>query len=166
MSADKLAEALKIISNYSKATIITGSRDRKDWAEDVAFIGKVAVEALALHEAEIALAALTAEQRRLGMYEDEKQDPVAWGRKDQLQQAQRGGFLCAMYSGTEGRTDLVPLYLSPQQEPERLDAERLDWIAMHGSFGVDSASGLPGGNGLRRMAATRINIDAAKEAKP
>lgn len=47
------------------------------------------------------------------------------------------------------------------------DAARLDWIAIHGSFGVDSASGLIGGNGQRRVAATRKNIDAArKEGKP
>lgn len=35
---------------------------------------------------------------------------LVWGRKDQLQQAQRGGFLCAMYPNTFGRADLEPLY--------------------------------------------------------
>jgi hypothetical protein len=43
------------------------------------------------------------------------------------------------------------------------DAARLDWIAIHGSFGVDSVSGLVGGNGQRCVAATRKNIDAARK---
>ena len=43
------------------------------------------------------------------------------------------------------------------------DAARLDWIAMHGTFGVDSVSGDVGGNGQKRMAATRKNIDAARK---
>lgn len=41
------------------------------------------------------------------------------------------------------------------------DAARLDWVAVNGSFGVDSVSGVVGGNGLKRKAATRKNIDAA-----
>lgn len=45
------------------------------------------------------------------------------------------------------------------------DAARLDWIAMHRSFGVDSASGEVGGNGQKRLAATRRNIDAARAAE-
>ena len=143
MTANKLAEALKIISNYSKATIITGSRDRKDWAEDVAFIGKVAVEALALHEAEIALAALTAEQKRLGMYE--KQEPVL------------------VHAGS---SEMLACFdkLAAARNQDRLDAERyrelrpgrhwsvIDWI----------------GNDLRGDVLD-VSIDkaiAAKEAKP
>ena len=43
------------------------------------------------------------------------------------------------------------------------DAARLDWIAVHGSFGVDSATGEVGGNGQKRIAATRKNIDAARK---
>ena len=45
------------------------------------------------------------------------------------------------------------------------DAARLDWIAVHGSFGVDSATGEVGGNGQKRLAATRKNIDAAIRAQ-
>ena len=44
------------------------------------------------------------------------------------------------------------------------DAERMDWIAMHGSFGVDSGTGLAGGNGQKHVAATRSAIDAARAA--
>lgn len=45
------------------------------------------------------------------------------------------------------------------------DAARMDWIAVHGSFGVDSATGEVGGNGQKRLAATRKNIDAARAAQ-
>ena len=140
-------------------------------------------EALAQHESDRALAALTAEQRRLGMYGDEKHEPVAWGRKDQLQQAQRGGFLCAMYSGTEGRTDLVPLYLSPQQEPDRLDAERqVSGFMSRATHATSSGSGYKQisfrfaelGDAEQMLLwaksygakAANHYIDAAKEAKP
>ena len=41
------------------------------------------------------------------------------------------------------------------------DAARLDWLAMYGTFGVDSVSGIPGGNGQRRIAAVRSCIDKA-----
>jgi hypothetical protein len=41
------------------------------------------------------------------------------------------------------------------------DAARLDLIAIHGTFGVDSVTGEVGGNGQTRKAATRKNIDAA-----
>lgn len=41
------------------------------------------------------------------------------------------------------------------------DAEMLDWIAVNGSFGLDSATGEVGGNGQTRKAATRKNIIAA-----
>ena len=43
------------------------------------------------------------------------------------------------------------------------DAKRLDWLAIHGSFGVDSVTGLPGGNGQKRIAATRQAVDAAMQ---
>jgi len=43
----------------------------------------------------------------------------------------------------------------------KADADRLDWIAMHGTFGVDSVTGEVGGNGITRKASTRINIDNA-----
>lgn len=55
--------------------------------------------------------------------------------------------------------------LEAEVQALRKDAERLDWIAMHGSFGVDSVTGLPGGNGQTRKAATRRGIDAAIEAE-
>ena len=45
----------------------------------------------------------------------------------------------------------------------RQDAKRLDWLAIHGSFGVDSVTGLPGGNGQKRIAATRQAIDSAMQ---
>lgn len=51
----------------------------------------------------------------------------------------------------------------PAPSGDAEDAARLDWIAIHGSFGVDSVSGLVGGNGQRCVAATRKNIDAARK---
>jgi hypothetical protein len=53
--------------------------------------------------------------------------------------------------------------LERELEAVRKDAERMDWIAIHGSFGVDSVTGQIGGNGQKRIAATRTAIDAAKE---
>lgn len=50
-------------------------------------------------------------------------------------------------------------------EPYKRDAERLDMIAIYGSFGTDSITGELGGNGQKRVAATRQNIDAALAAK-
>ena len=43
------------------------------------------------------------------------------------------------------------------------DAKRLDWLAIHGSFGLDSVTGKLGGNGQKRIAATRQAIDAAMQ---
>jgi hypothetical protein len=42
------------------------------------------------------------------------------------------------------------------------DAQRLDFVAMHGLLSLDSVSGKPGGNGQRLVAATRAAIDAAR----
>lgn len=50
-------------------------------------------------------------------------------------------------------------------EPDERDTERMNWIAVHGSFGVDSVTNLPGGNGQKRIAATREAIDAARASK-
>lgn len=46
------------------------------------------------------------------------------------------------------------------------DAERMNWIAMHGTFGVDSVTGDVHGNGQTHKAATRKNIDAYMKATP
>ena len=54
---------------------------------------------------------------------------------------------------------MVPARADSVQE----DAARLDWIAMYGTFGVDSATGEAGGNGQKHIAATRKNIDAARK---
>lgn len=53
-------------------------------------------------------------------------------------------------------------------EVEKLEADRsrLDWLAMYGSFGVDSVTGEPGGNGQTRKSATRIEIDMAMGNSP
>ena len=45
--------------------------------------------------------------------------------------------------------------------PVASDAALLDWVAVNGSFGVDSVTGEVGGNGQKRKAATRTNIAAA-----
>ena len=63
--------------------------------------------------------------------------------------------------------DFIEIYnLGLKNQLALLEAEtkRLDWIAMHGSFGVDSVTGKLGGNGQRRIAATRQEIDKAMEA--
>lgn len=44
---DALRKALMVIDKHSVATIRTNSKDRGDWAEDMAYVGKVAREALA-----------------------------------------------------------------------------------------------------------------------
>ena len=64
MSADKLAEALRAALQTAEFE----SHAKRPWHTD-------AKKALAAHEADRALAALTAEQKRLGMYGDEKQEP-------------------------------------------------------------------------------------------
>lgn len=51
--------------------------------------------------------------------------------------------------------------LTEQFEAAQKDGERIKFIAIYGSFGCDSVSGAPGGNGQKRLAATQKNIDAA-----
>ena len=50
----------------------------------------------------------------------------------------------------------------------KLDADkrRLNWLAMFGTFGVDSVTGEPGGDGQRRVAAVRAEIDKAMGVCP
>jgi hypothetical protein len=74
---------------------------------------------------------------------------------------------CTLCSKEPSDLHTVPLYAAPQpptddrvRELEK-EAARLDWVAIHGSFGVDSVSGKLGGNGQKRVAATRNNIDEA-----
>lgn len=52
-------------------------------------------------------------------------------------------------------------FLQAKLEAAENDTARLAFMEIHGSFGLDSQSGLIGGNGQKRMAATRKNIDAA-----
>ena len=53
----------------------------------------------------------------------------------------------------------------PSPAPGSDDSALLDWIAIHGSFGVDSSTGKVGGNGQKCVAATRKNIRAAIAAQ-
>ena len=53
------------------------------------------------------------------------------------------------------------LELDRENKQLRSDAARLDWLADHGTFGADSVTGEPGGNGQRRIPATRVCIDEA-----
>ena len=53
----------------------------------------------------------------------------------------------------------------PAPAPLSDDSALLDWIAIHGSFGVDSSTGKVGGNGQKCVAATRKNIRAAIAAQ-
>ena len=53
----------------------------------------------------------------------------------------------------------------PAPAPPSDDSALLDWIAIHGSFGVDSSTGKAGGNGQKCVAATRKNIRAAIAAQ-
>lgn len=50
--------------------------------------------------------------------------------------------------------------LKAQLAEYKKDAARMDFLALYGSFGCDTVSGLPGGNGQKRLAATRSNVDA------
>jgi len=59
------------------------------------------------------------------------------------------------------RNEVVEMLSAAIAQPEQPDTTRLDWLAMYGSFGAESSSGLPGGNGQKRLAATRKNVDAA-----
>ena len=43
------------------------------------------------------------------------------------------------------------------------DSKRMDWIAMYGSYGADTSTGIPGGNGQKCVSATRKNIDTGME---
>jgi hypothetical protein len=72
---------------------------------------------------------------------------------------------CSVIEAEQAQEVLDALRASHGQAPAGVleDAARLDWIAVHGSFGMDSVSGELGGNGQRRLAATRSNIDAARK---
>ena len=96
---------------------------------------------------------------KLALDEDMRQ------RADKLASALRGSRV--NYAVEQAAADLIlemrdALVAAPQQaEAVPSDVVRMDWIAMHGSFGVDSVTGLPGGNGQKRIAATRAAIDTA-----
>ena len=115
---------------------------------------------------------LNAAKRVLAEAEAEKQEPVAWVRYFQIGEddfdaetivgrthPNELGMDCLAHD------DWEPLFASPQQEPDRLDAERLDWLL----------SKLPG-DAIRYCvgelsdtcngAEFRAAIDAAKEANP
>ena len=53
----------------------------------------------------------------------------------------------------------------PAPAPLSDDSTLLDWLAIRGSFGIDSSTGEVGGNGQKRVAATRKNIRAALAAQ-
>lgn len=82
-------------------------------------------------------------------------EPVAWKEDCQV--------VFFVPSGTPPWAMDLPNLLYTHPQPDAKDAARLDWIAMYGSFGVDSVTGDPGGNGQKRVAATRANIDAAMQ---
>ena len=85
-----------------------------------------------------------------------------------IRQIDDGGYSChavdmawgAWQAATQRQQERIAA-LEAQVQALSMDAGRLDWIAMHGSFGVDSVTGLPGGNGQKHKAATRAAIDAA-----
>ena len=111
MSADKLAKALQ---RLIKANPVAMNNVQVDAAME-------AHKALASHESDRTLSALTAEQRRLGMYEDEKQDPVAIV-KVHMTGGNAGLAWSAIPADDAPRLkDGTKLYTSPQQEPELID---------------------------------------------
>ena len=143
MSADKLAEALKkLISGY--VTLLQSGREKiLEAGGSCDSVERMADGSPVLREARQALAVLTAEQRRLGMYE--KQEPVL------------------VHAGS---SEMLACFdkLAAARNQDRLDAERyrelrpgrhwsvIDWI----------------GNDLRGDVLD-VAIDkaiAAKEAKP
>ena len=45
------------------------------------------------------------------------------------------------------------------------DTDRMAWVAQHASIGLDSGTGLAGGNGQKRVAATRSAVDKAMKGE-
>jgi hypothetical protein len=59
-----------------------------------------------------------------------------------------------------------PLYTlpAPTQPAVGDDTTRMDWLELHGLIGLDSVTGLADGNCLRKVAASRANVDKARAA--
>jgi hypothetical protein len=146
-------------------------------------------KALAAYESDRALAALTAEQSRLGMYEAEKQEPV---NLTQVEQSALKTALCSSVKFIAEKQEPSPpkrgvFFNAVKQEPDRLDAELVSKLAhIHtalgkmqrnygevGSRDVDVAAWNANlfdamravGSVLCELPANYV-IDAAKEAKP
>ena len=66
--SEALRKALKVIDKHSVSAIRTNSKDRGDWAEDMAYVGKVAREALAQPPAPTAQPAPMSQPNRLIAY--------------------------------------------------------------------------------------------------
>ena len=95
MSADKLAKALQ---RLIKANPVAMNNVQVDAAME-------AHKALASHESE-------------------KQEPTVWIGKGQLREVLNGNAMSVYMIDKQDRFTDVPLYTSPQQEPDKLDAER------------------------------------------
>ena len=124
-----------------------------------------AKQALAAYEPDRALDALTAEQQRLGMYDEaEKQEPVAWMC---TRKTEKGApkFLEPFVSTNRHYVEVhkghnwTPLYTSPQQEPDRLAKLPLP---VQDACDIDYCSG----SEMGYAEGWNDAIDAAKEAKP
>ena len=155
MIADKLAEALRNALNHI--------HPRDSELEKAAV--REGLKALADHESDRALAALTAEQKSLGMYEDEKQEPVAYIQEDSFH-AMKGAkphlspyWRIKIVAEWDSKEGLIPLYASPQQEPDRLAKLPLP---VQDACDIDYCSG----SEMGYAEGWNDAIDAAKEAKP
>ena len=163
MSADKLAKALQ------------GLLEGNVWRElqgDFAWHEKTMPTS----------AALTAGRLALEQHEAEKQEPVAWMRRFQIGEddfdaetlvgqthPNELGMDCLAHN------DWEPLYASPQQEPDRLDADRYRWLRdpeNGGAFSVGQQCSIcdeyPKYEEVSWYYGIELDglIDAAKEAKP
>ena len=102
---------------------------------------------------------LTDEQIELHALNDEPEDWNDLGHRKTWRQGYVIGYKAAESEATAPLLEKIA-ELERELEALRKDAGRLDWLVIHGSFGVDSVTGQVGGNGQKRVVATRAAIDA------
>ncbi|MBC7621232.1 MAG: hypothetical protein H7293_19985 [Candidatus Saccharibacteria bacterium] len=89
---------------------------------------------------------------------EQAEDEALWCKAHTIIESLLQAALRKLHAAIEAQ----PAIAQPEQiEGDAKDAELLDWIAVHGSFGTDSMTGKVGGNGQKCNAATRKNIIAA-----
>ena len=171
MSADKLAEALR---NELLRRKVTGLPSKVKLSEQLGLTSFEEVNGWMVKAADDFEAAAN---EYLEQHEAEKQEPVAWaitydGKTPHVMWPFGNAGIDAEIKRIGGSASKMALYLSPQQEIDRLDSERLDWIAERLQDveidGADPTACFTDANGEDEPwpVLWRRAIDAAKEAKP